>query len=486
MIIKNMKNIFAIILTGSIIMNGVMIGSGEMVYAAEVTEELTSETIVEDDTQEFDSEEYDVSTVNTTSDMEGTIINDVESMEDFQGESVNIEEEEMLQGTAGSFDVENAFKLLSMINGERKKEGKTVLSMDMGLFDTAKIRAVDIVTKFSNERPDGTGWFSVYPSYQKKYISEMLAQNSNDPAKIYDEWMKSDAHKNVMFGNQFTCVGIACYYLPDSQYKYYWTLCFGDTLKTAIYQNGNDITTNAPVIYDGVDYSAVYNYNYYINKYADIKNAFGDDAESTLHHFVTAGMKEGRQACDSFNVIYYKNRYPELRRLFGNDLTKYYMHYINYGLKEGRDGKTYCGEPIVDPDNPEDAIEMYRLYNPNSGEHFYTGSVAEKDMLVSVGWKYEGVAWYAPSTGEPVYRLYNGNAGDHHYTLSEAEKDMLVSVGWKYEGVAWYSGGSVPLYRAYNPNAIAGSHHYTIDTQEIDGLASLGWKKEGIAWYAIR
>lgn len=38
---------------------------------------------------------------------------------------------------------------------------------------------------------------------------------------------------------------------------------------------------------------------------------------------------------------------------------------------------------------------MYRLYNPNSGEHFYTANSAERDNLKRLGWSLEGVAWYA-------------------------------------------------------------------------------------------
>lgn len=39
-----------------------------------------------------------------------------------------------------------------------------------------------------------------------------------------------------------------------------------------------------------------------------------------------------------------------------------------------------------------------------------------------------------------MYRLYNPNAqsGAHHYTMSEEERDNLVSVGWKYEGIGWF------------------------------------------------
>ena len=129
---------------------------------------------------------------------------------------------------------------------------------------------------------------------------------------------------------------------------------------------------------------------------------------------------------------------------------------------------------------------MHRLYNPNSGEHFYTSSTAEKDNLVSVGWKYEGEGWKAPSwSNVPVYRLYNPNAGDHHYSMSKAERDNLVAVGWSYEGIGWYSdeAKTVPLYRQYNPNATTGSHNYTTSKAENDHLVSLGWKEEGIGWY---
>lgn len=132
-------------------------------------------------------------------------------------------------------------------------------------------------------------------------------------------------------------------------------------------------------------------------------------------------------------------------------------------------------------------VEMYRLYNPNTSEHFYTVSLAERDQLIVVGWHYEGIGWVAPEQGDDVYRLYNPNAkgGDHHYTLSAGERDFLVKAGWIYEGVAWKSSGPVGLHRLYNPNASSGSHHYTSSAEEAKHLASIGWKYEGIAWQAV-
>ena len=99
---------------------------------------------------------------------------------------------------------------------------------------------------------------------------------------------------------------------------------------------GNGELKNPTTVYKGVDYSLVYDYNYYINTYPDIKAAFNNDDAAALRHFVEYGMSEGRQAKVSFNVAIYRNANPDLRAAFGNSLKSYYMHYINYGYREGR------------------------------------------------------------------------------------------------------------------------------------------------------
>ena len=80
------------------------------------------------------------------------------------------------------------------------------------------------------------------------------------------------------------------------------------------------------------------------------------------------------------------------------------------------------------------------------------------------------------------------NAGDHHYTTSETERDNLIMVGWKDEGIGWYSDDSkgTALHRLYNPNAQAGSHHYTTSVSEKNNLVSAGWRYEGTAWYGMK
>ena len=148
--------------------------------------------------------------------------------------------------------------------------------------------------------------------------------------------------------------------------------------------------------------------------------------------------------------------------------------------------QTQQAEPSLEEQAQKGRV-MWRLYNPNSGEHFYTANMTEAKKVAAAGWSWEGVAWVAPTSGDPVYRLYNPNAGDHHYTMSAGERDLLIKRGWKYEGVGWYSDKSrkIKVYRQYNPNAKTGTHNFTVNGNEARMLKRAGWRDEGVAWYAL-
>lgn len=133
-------------------------------------------------------------------------------------------------------------------------------------------------------------------------------------------------------------------------------------------------------------------------------------------------------------------------------------------------------------------MHMLRMYDPNSGEHFYTGSEEEKDNLVAAGWNYEGVGFtFSMTTGAPVYRLYDRhNTFEHLYTMDEDEKEMLIALGWELEGVAFNSAydTEVPQFRLHNPNETRGAYHFTSSTEERDMLIAAGWEYQGIGFYS--
>ena len=278
-----------------------------------------------------------------------------------------------------------------------------------------------------------------------------------------------------------------------------------------------------PTVYNGIDYAPVYAYGYYKENNPMVVAEVGDDPEALLEHFVTKGMDYALQGIGSFNVLAYAQINGDLGPEFGDDWAAYYMHYLVHGIAEGRpitgvkpegmEAPVYPAPPCINPDGSvvhtyshqydykcdlcgaervvnmtRDMMDMYRMYNPNTGEHFYTGSEVERDNLIGHGWQYEGIGFTFPlATGKPVHRLFEPSTGEHLYTMDEAEKAKLMAEGWNYEGIAFNSGfeNEVPQYRLHNPNATVGAYHFTASIEERDVLIAAGWEDQGIGWYSM-
>ena len=138
----------------------------------------------------------------------------------------------------------------------------------------------------------------------------------------------------------------------------------------------------------------------------------------------------------------------------------------------------------------------YRMYNPNSGEHFYTKNPDEVEDLINLGWRHEsGSEFTVVSATEedatPVYRLYNPNCGGmHFYTTDAEEAKYLKSICWNYEGISHYvykatSTKGTPQHRLYNPNSPSAEHLWASDEAEVDMLINAGWIYEGICWRIV-
>ena len=134
---------------------------------------------------------------------------------------------------------------------------------------------------------------------------------------------------------------------------------------------------------------------------------------------------------------------------------------------------------------PKGGQAVWRLYNPYTGLHHYTTSLTEYSSLQNVGWRGEGVSFFAATSGSPVYREYNPYNGQHNWTSSKNEHDTLVKLGWRSEGTAWYQASSATknVYRLYNPYSY--EHLYTTSKSEYDSLAKAGWRGEGVGWKGL-
>ncbi len=110
------------------------------------------------------------------------------------------------------------------------------------------------------------------------------------------------------------------------------------------------------------------------------------------------------------------------------------------------------------PPDPASISAVYRFWSPNNKAHFYTNSVAERDLILrtypSSEWTYEGGnynAFSSPQPGTvPLYRFWSAKFKGHFFTTSEAEKDQVIAnyddATWLFEGIAYYVYPVDPAY----------------------------------------
>ena len=127
---------------------------------------------------------------------------------------------------------------------------------------------------------------------------------------------------------------------------------------------------------------------------------------------------------------------------------------------------------------PADTEAIYRLYNSWSGEHLYTREADERAHLIQIGWRDEGIGWYASLKGDAIYRLYNPYEKFHLYTANQEERDNLMSKGWLLDRTTIMSGGDHVMYRELNPYERPMRHNWTTNKEEHDRLVKIGWVAE--------
>ncbi len=151
-------------------------------------------------------------------------------------------------------------------------------------------------------------------------------------------------------------------------------------------------------------------------------------------------------------------------------------------VTEGKDPRP---KPTIEPcPVGEGETAVYRMYNPDHGEHLLTASYEEAVILLGMGWKPEGVAFITPKESEiPVFRMY---ADKHIFITDIQELHSLVEHKWQFEGIAFHASDSlgIKVYRLYNPNN--GDHLYTASEEEKNSLVAAGWSDEGVAFLALR
>jgi VCBS repeat-containing protein len=179
-------------------------------------------------------------------------------------------------------------------------------------------------------------------------------------------------------------------------------------------------------------------------------------------------------------------------------------------------------EPAFPP-----SFNLWRLFNTDTGGHFFTFNRIERDVVLEDLSQYRlepntfeviapsraagdsegtepGSSGGEAGTGvlasdkdgevEAVYRFFNTETGGHFYTLSEAERDFVIDTlpSYRFEGVGFGAyndpddrSGLVPVFRFFNTET--GGHFYTASEEERDFVLEElpSYRFEDIGFYAL-
>jgi hypothetical protein len=126
---------------------------------------------------------------------------------------------------------------------------------------------------------------------------------------------------------------------------------------------------------------------------------------------------------------------------------------------------------------------VYRFFNTDTGTHFYSSSIIERDSIIAnlPNFNLEGPSFkQANTTNGPtasVFRFFNTETGTHFFTQSTIETEHITAnlpsfnlEGEAYLGYTEEVAGSTPLYRFFNTDT--GTHFYTAAEAEKDSIVA--------------
>ena len=185
--------------------------------------------------------------------------------------------------------------------------------------------------------------------------------------------------------------------------------------------------------YDEARYAAVYDYDYYVNRYSDLA---GMSRIQAIRHFVDYGMQQGRIASESFSPYIYRGKYLDLYYAYENDLSQYYLHYINTGYKEGRTAA------ITEPFYP---VTVYKGIDYSSVYNY----------------------WYYTEMNGDIAAYANGNdyIALQHFAVTGTSEGRIASETFS---PYIYRGKYLDLYYAYE-NELPRYYQHYIDTGSKEG-----------------
>lgn len=198
--------------------------------------------------------------------------------------------------------------------------------------------------------------------------------------------------------------------------------------------------------------------------YSDLKEAFGDDEDAYIKHYLTVGVYEGRTKGVLFDPIAYAEAYGDVKQAFGSNISAIVNHYVTFGAAENRTLGTSNGySDIATAEKKGAAISRSSIVSSkisNGGGSSYTGIAADYFSSVTDGSKSSN------AVNSSLANMANDSSADASYDSSAvASYDSSAATSYDSSPAASYGSSAAGGNSVADSSSAAGSnqsyHHIT-------------------------
>lgn len=143
----------------------------------------------------------------------------------------------------------------------------------------------------------------------------------------------------------------------------------------------------------------IINVEAYKAAYPDLAQAFGDNTDAYVAHYLTVGVYEGRTKGVLFDPLTYAEAYGDIKNAFGYDIPAIVNHYVTCGITENRTMGTSHGYADI---ATAESAGMGQYYLPRENTTAYADNGSDSSNSGNVGTGYTAGNPNSSSTGNSV------------------------------------------------------------------------------------
>ncbi|MDB5298280.1 MAG: 1,4-beta-xylanase [Phycisphaerales bacterium] len=142
---------------------------------------------------------------------------------------------------------------------------------------------------------------------------------------------------------------------------------------------------------------------WYLKRNPDVAAAYGaGNVEGAIRHWIDHGVRESRMPNPFFHAASYVDRWPDLRAAFGTDYVAATNHWVTAGIREGRDGMPGLAGGVTARDMTMRSSASLLTLDADTNDPINGGRVQV--------WSAHGAAnqkWDLVAQGDGTYVIYN-------------------------------------------------------------------------------